>query len=139
MDITLQPTDVYQAEDRSWLGSSDGTDHTQTVTLATATFTPSTHYPNGYIPSGVVLGQITASGATQWMYGPYDDTATDGRQKAIGFLYSNQKVRSGGPNVGAPIHWRGVVKSARLPIVSTSPGGLDAAGKTDLAAKFWIQ
>jgi hypothetical protein len=134
VDISLQPVESYQAEDRSWLGSSDGTDVTQTVTLNTSTFTAGTHYPNGYIPSGCVLGQISATG----LYGPYDNTASDGRQTAVGFLYSNTKVRSGGPNVGASIHWRGIVKSAKLPIASTSPGGLDSAGKADLAAKFWI-
>lgn len=139
MDISLQPLETWEAENRSWLGSQDGTKYTQTVTLATGSFTANTHYPKGYVPSGTVLGQITAAGPTQGMYGPYDNTATDGRQTAVGFLYSNTKMRSGGPNVGAPIHWRGIVQSARLPIVSTSPGGLDAAGKTDLAAKFWIQ
>jgi hypothetical protein len=135
VDITLQPTETYTAEDRSWLGSRDGTDVTQTVTLDVSTFSSTTHYPNGYVPSGCVLGQITANG----LFGPYDNAATDGRQTAVGFLYSATKMRSGGPNVGAPIHWRGVIRSARLPIASTSPGGLDSAGKTDLAAKFWIR
>ncbi len=131
MDITLQPTESYQAEDRSWLGSRDGTDVTQTVTLNTSTFVANTHYPNGYIPSGTVLGRITATG----LFGPYDNAASDGREVAVGFLYSNTKVRSGGPNVGAPIHWRGVIRSSRLPANS----GLDSAGRADLAAKFWIR
>lgn len=135
----MQPTETWLAEDRSWLGSRDGTDVTQTVTLATATFTANTHYPNGYIPSGTVLGQITAVGATQGMYGPYDNAATDGRQTAVGFLYSSTKVRAGGPNVGAPIHWRGVIRASRLPIAEGTAGGLDAPGRTDLAAKFWIR
>lgn len=135
MDITLQPTETYQAENRSWLGSRDGTDVTQTVTLDTSTFVAGTHYPNGYVPSGTVLGQITATG----LYGPYDNTASDGRQTAVGFLYSNTKIRSGGPNVGAPIHWRGVIRASRLPLATNVAGGLDAAGKVDLAAKFWIR
>jgi hypothetical protein len=131
VDITLQPTETYQAEDRSWLGSRDGTDVTQTVTLDTSTFTEATHFPDGYIPSGTVLGRITATD----LYGPYDNAASDGREVAVGFLYSNTKVRTGGPDVGAPIHWRGVIRAARLWVNS----GLDSAARTDLAAKFWIR
>ncbi len=131
MDITLQPTESWQAEDRSWLGSRDGTDVTQTVTLDTSTFTEGTHFPNGYIPSGTVLGRITATG----LFGPYDNAANDGREVAVGFLYSNTKVRTGGPDVGAPIHWRGVIRAARL----WANSGLDSAARTDLAAKFWIR
>ncbi len=136
MDIALEQVGSWQAENREWLGSRDGTDVTQTITLCTATFTANTHYPNGFVPSGTVLGVITANGATKGMYGPYDDTATDGRQKAVGFLYSNTKVRSGGPNVGAPIHWRGIIKSLKLPFQSGA-GALDANGIADLT-RFWI-
>jgi len=131
MDITLQPTESWQAEDRSWLGSRDGTDVTQTVTLDTSTFTEGTHFPNGYIPSGTVLGRITATG----LFGPYDNAASDGREVAVGFLYSNTKVRTGGPDVGAPIHWRGVIRAARL----WAGSGLDTAARTDLGVKFWIR
>lgn len=131
MDITLQPTETWTAEDRSWLGSRDGTEVTQTVTLDTSTFTEGTHYPNGYIPSGTVLGRITATG----LFGPYDDAASDGREVAVGFLFSNTRVRSGGPDVGAPIHWRGVIRTAKLPANS----GLDTNGRTDLAVKFWLR
>jgi hypothetical protein len=135
VDISLQPTETFFAENRSWLGSRDGTDVTQSITLNTSLFTANTHYPNGYVPSGTVLGRVTATG----LYGPYDNAASDGREVAVGFLYSNTKMRSGGPNVGAPIHWRGIVLAAKLPIASSSTGGLDAAGKVDLAAKFWIR
>ena len=138
MDISLQPVESWQAEDRSWLASQHGTDSMQTVTLANATFTQNTHYPNGFVPSGTVLGKITAAGATQGMYGPYDNAATDGRQTAVGFLYSNTKLVAGGKNVGAPIHWHGAVWAARLPL-QAGTGSLDAAGQTDLAAKFWIK
>ncbi len=130
-DISLTPTESWEAENRSWLGSRDGTDVTQTVTLDTSAFTANTHYPNGYIPSGTVLGMITASG----LFGPYDNAANDGREVAVGFLFSNAKVRSGGPDVGAPIHWRGVIRTAKLPTNS----GLDSAARTDLAAKFWLR
>lgn len=133
MDISLQPTETWIAENRSWLGSEHGTDHPQTVTLKNSLFTAGTHYPNGYLPSGLVLGKVTASG----LYGPYDDAASDGRQTAVGFLYSNTKMVASGADVGAPIHWHGAVKKLKLPFQSGT-GSLDAAGIVDLSAKFWI-
>lgn len=135
MDITLQPTETWTAEDRSWLGSRDGTAYTQTITLDVSTFTEATHFPDGYIPSGTVLGLITATG----LYGPYDNAAGDGRGTAVGFLFSSVKVRTGGPDVGAAIHWRGIIRADRLPRTDAETGGLDANGRTDLAAKFWIR
>lgn len=135
MDITLQPTETWTAEDRSWLGSRDGTEVTQTITLDTSAFTEATHFPNGYIPSGTILGKVTATG----LYGPYNNSASDGTEVAVGFLFSATKVRTGGPDVGAAIHWRGVIRAARLPRAITETGGLDAAARTDLAAKFWIR
>jgi hypothetical protein len=135
VDISLQPTETWVAENRSWLGSRDGTEVTQSITLATSTFTEGTHYPDGYVKSGTLLGEITAVGATQGMYGPYDNAASDGRETAVGFLFSSVKMRASGPNVGAAIHWRGVIRAAKLP----TNHGLDANARTELAAKFWIR
>lgn len=134
MDISLQPTETWTAENRSWVGSRHGTDVTQTITLKNSLFTANTHYPDGYVPSGIVLGRVTASG----LYGPYDDAAGDGRAVAVGFLYSNVKMLASGADVGAALHWHGVVIAAKLPF-SSGTGFLDAAGKVDLAAKFWIK
>ncbi len=134
MDISLRTEQRY-VEDRSWLASRDGTDVTFGVTLDTSLFTQATHYPNGFVPSGAVLAKVTATG----FYGPYDGAKTNGQENAVGFLFNSTPMRAGGPKVGAPLLWRGAVKSGRLPIASASPGGLDAGGKTDLAAKFWIQ
>lgn len=130
MDISLR-TEAWTVEDRSWLGSRDGTDVTETITLDTSTFTAGTHYPNGYVPSGTVVGKITASG----LYGPYNDAATDGRQVAVGFLFNSEQMRASGPNVGAALLWRGSILASKLPAAS----GLDTAGKADLAAKFRIK
>lgn len=127
MDIRLT-TEVSQVENRSWLGSRDGTDVTETVTLDVSKFTAGTHFPNGYIASGTVLGRITATG----LYGPYDNAAADGREVAVGFLWNSTEVATGATRLGAPLQWRGVIKTNRLPANS----GLDAAAQTDLAAKF---
>lgn len=78
MDISLQPAEVWTAEDRSWLGSRDGTNVTQTVTLDTSAFTSGTHYPNGYVPSGMVLAKL-ANG----LYGPYAGNAAEAQTVTI--------------------------------------------------------
>lgn len=55
-----------------------------------------------------------------------------GAGTAAGFLFSSEAMRSGGPDVGAALLWRGAIKVSRLPI----PSQLDAAARVDLAAKF---
>lgn len=117
-------------EKRSWLLSPHGTEPgmTPSVTLDVALFTPASHYPNGYIPSGIVLGKVTATGR----YGPYDDTASDGRQVAAGLLFGSLNVRSGATKIGGARLIHGHVNEAKLPIASGSSGSLDANGKADL-------
>ena len=133
-DISVS-TASYQVEKRSWLLSPHGTDPGTTLsgTLDVSALTAATHYPNGYVPSGLVLGVITASG----LYGPYDDTATDGRQTAAGILFGSVKV----PNVadttkdvGIGVLVHGFVKISKLPIANgaTGRGYIDANGQTDL-------
>jgi hypothetical protein len=66
MDISLRPVGEWTVEDRSWLGSRDGTEFTESITLDISSFTEATHYPNGFIPSGTVLSKLSSS-----LYGPY--------------------------------------------------------------------
>lgn len=127
MDIRLT-TEISQVENRSWLGSRDGTEVTETITLDVTKFVSGTHYVNGYIASGTVLGKVTATG----LYGPYDNAVSDGREVAVGFLWNSTAVPTGATKLGAPLQWRGVIKESRLP----TNHGLDTAGKADLAAKF---
>lgn len=133
-DISVS-TASYQVEKRSWLLSPHGTDPGTTLsgTLDISSLTAATHYPNGYVPSGLVLGVITASG----LYGPYDDTATDGRQTAAGILFGSVKVPNTADttkDVGIGVLVHGFVKTSKLPIAngSTGRGYIDAAGQTDL-------
>jgi len=132
MDISVT-TETWTVEDRSWLGSRDGTQYTQSCTLYVPAFTRATHYPQGFIPSGTALAKIT-SGAGEGLYGPYDAAATDGRAEPEGFLFNSTPVREGGAtNLGAPLMWRGVIKVSRL------PRAVDSAGREALAAKFRFQ
>lgn len=96
-----------------------------------ALFTSGTHYPDGFIPSGVVLGKVTATGRL----GPYDNTAVDGRQTAVGFLYNATAVPTSDlarKTSVAYVDTFAVVSESRLP----TGHGLDAAGKVELAASF---
>lgn len=133
-DISVQTTS-YQVENRSWLLSPHGTEPgtTPSITLDVSAFTAATHYPNGYFPSGIVLGVITATG----LYGPYDDTAVDGRAVAAGILFGSVKVPNTADttkDVGAAMLVHGFVKIARLPIANgaTGRGYIDANGQADL-------
>jgi hypothetical protein len=230
MDISVRPVGTWVPEDRSWLGSRDGTEVTQSITLDTSAFVEATHYPDGYLKSGTVLAAhdnnlygpyagagsevqtVTVSGAptggtftltyagqttsalaynaaaatvqtalealsnlapadvvvTGSAGGPYtitfggtlananvaqmtasgasltggdspavtvDTALTGGARTAVGFLFSSVSMRAGGPNVGAALHWRGVIKESNLP----TNHGLDSTARTALAAKFMFK
>lgn len=136
MDISVRKTSPLIVEDRSWLGDADGTDSCRSITLVSALFVQATHFPDGVLRSGIVLGRITAAGATQGMYGPYSDAAVDGRQVAKGFLFNTLQMIEGGmllsANKGAPMLERGYIRPWLLPANS----GLDAAARVDLAGHF---
>ncbi|MBU8830837.1 head decoration protein [Mycolicibacterium goodii] len=132
-DITVHSS-AYHVDNREWIVGTHGADLTPGVTLDISKFTAGTHYPNGFIPSGTVLGKVTASG----LYGPYDNSATDGREVAAGLLFSFIKAvdATGKTNtkVGGAIFVHGGVKEAKLPANS----GIDAAAKTDLSKIVWL-
>ncbi|MGO4630504.1 head decoration protein [Streptomyces sp. 2RAF24] len=122
MELSLK-TENFGSDDQSWLGSSHGTQATETITLDTSTFTPATHYPDGYFKSGIPLGKITAGGK----YGPYDNAAADGRQTLVGFLFAAVQapaVNTLDPSGAMLTH--GKVRESRLPIA------VDAAGKAEV-------
>jgi hypothetical protein len=77
-----------------------------------------------------VLGKVTATG----LYGPYDDTASDGTQTATHLLFSNVRVTrqdgSNAPRSAAPASSTG----SSTPPSSRSPASpaIDANGQADL-------
>ncbi|GGY88497.1 head decoration protein [Streptomyces nitrosporeus] len=124
MDLSLK-TESFTQDRRDWLGSAHGTDVPISVTLDVSKFTAGTHYPDGFIKSGIPLGQISATK----LYGPYDDTATDGRQTLVGFLFTAQDVnarRVTSTKVVGSMLWHGAIKEAKLPVP------VDANGKADV-------
>ncbi|WP_032368584.1 head decoration protein [Rhodococcoides fascians] len=126
-DISVVSTG-YQVENRSWLISAHGTDPgtNPSVVLDLSKFTAGTHFPNGFIPSGIALGKVTATG----LYGPYDNTATDGRETAAGHLFSTLGVRTGQTKVGGALVVHGFIRESKLPFT------IDTAGKTDLKSSI---
>jgi len=129
-----QTVESFGMEDQSWLGSSHGTDTAQPCTLDTSTFVAATHYPNGFFVSGIVLGKITATGK----YGPYVSTASDGRQTAVGVLFTSVKAPTTGNDwdPAAAILLHGFLKVAKLPILTGNAGFLDSTAQTALAGRF---
>lgn len=132
-------TENYQkGSDKSWIGARMGMNTMRSITLDISTF-DAEHVANGYVPSGIALGIITA---TQ-KYGPYDDTALDGRQVCRGHLFEEVKIvtsAAADADPGAALFWTGVVKLSKLPQFTGTgnlKGEIDAAAQTDLAA--WIR
>jgi hypothetical protein len=104
------------------------------VTIATSTAGGNAHYPNGYIPSGCAIGKVTATG----LFGPYDDSASDGRQTLYGFTYGDVRaVRQNGTTAAkvgtSAVVYDAIVSVSKLPF-QFGPGAVDTNGKADVPA-----
>jgi hypothetical protein len=75
--------------------------------------------------SGTVLGKVTATGKL----GPYDDTKTDGREKAVGILINPVDLTAGDEMTVYLIHGA---------VTETGLTGIDTNGKADLANIIFI-
>lgn len=128
MDLSLK-VESFTQDRRDWLGSAHGTDAPVSVTLDVSKFTPtSTYHPDGYLKSGIPLGKITSSGH----YGPYDDTATDGRETLVGFLFTAQDVNARGrtsTHVVGSMLLHCFIREAKLPVPVDANGKADVAGR----------
>lgn len=138
-DISVVTT-ASQVENRAWLLSGPegvGPGWTPSVTLDISKFVQGTHYPNGYIPSGTVIARITTGG----LYGPYDNTAEDGREieasDRLGILFGSVPVRAGSTKVGGARVVHAVVDAAKLPFQSGA-GALSADARAGLRLVFFI-
>ncbi len=136
MDLSVRSYGPWSPENFSWLGSAHGTDSTDTITLVKSLFAAKSYYVNNQlIPGGVALGKITAAGATQDMYGPYDNAATDGRQTMVGHLFATKSITGSGLYIGAALLVHGKVRLSKLTAI-TPDHGVDAAGQADVAGRI---
>lgn len=126
-DISIHATGPWGGEDRSWSIGEHGFDATLNAPLDFTTFTDD-NFADGTVKSGCVLGQVTATGK----FGPYDDTAIDGRAVAIGMLMNSFKIPTDtSSNASDAVVTHFVCRAARLPY-ATGAGALDANARTDL-------
>lgn len=90
-DLNIKSTYTPGDGDFRWLRSRAGREFQVPASIDVSKLVAGTHYDEyGVIPAGLPLGKITASG----MYGPYDASATDGRQILAGFLAEPDKLEA---------------------------------------------
>ncbi len=133
MSLAIKTETFSATEDHRWLGKAIGTDSCRSITIKASLFVAT--WPTGIVPSGVVLGKVTASG----LYGPYDNAAVDGRQTAVGHLFTTRNLEvsaaaATGRDTGAALLWLGEVVEAKLP----TSHGLDAAAKVELTHLAYV-
>jgi len=120
--MLLQPVTTTYANQKEWFASEHLQMLPEGVTIDYTTV-PTAGDGSRLVESGAALGKITASGK----YGPYDDSASDGREVAKGLAVVDEgsmDVVSADNGCGLLIH--GFVYAARL------PADPDANGKADM-------
>ncbi|MGF3056153.1 hypothetical protein [Microbacterium sp. YY-01] len=113
-DFQISTNATGVAQDTRWRWSAHGEDSARPGQLDISTL-DAQHIVNGRAPSGLALGQITASK----LYGPYDASASDGREVLAGYLNDNigpEIVVGGKPTIAVLKH--GIIKASLLPIAS---------------------
>lgn len=100
-------TESFAVSDMSWLGSTHGLRNSRTGTLKASSFTPATHYPNGYLPSGLAV-----NAADEGDILPY--TGAEG--EVLGFLLTDQLIKSSEDTFAAPVFRHGTVNVSKLPV-----------------------
>lgn len=112
--------------DLTWLRSNHGISNGLPRTLDISKFTAGTHYDAStkVLKSGIGLAKVTATG----LYGPFDTTATDGRQTALdSFLLVEESLLlpdgSTSAKVAVAVIRHAIIDPTKLPIAAQRPGG----------------
>lgn len=125
MDLNTQVS--YEGgTDLTWLRSDHGISSGLVRMLDISKFTSGVHYDANtkVLKSGIALAKITASG----LYGPYDTTASDGRQTTLDsfLLYEQGLLLENGSTstqISAPAIRHAIIVPANLPVPAQRAGG----------------
>lgn len=121
---------IHEVDDSWRYGEKNSNDSVSVVIVPELFKTTDNKYLTGvgpkattvYIRGGIPLAKIT-SGTNNGMYGPYDKTATDGRQTAIAGLLESEvavNITLAGWDAGDPLvgmTYRGDIVKSKLPVV----------------------
>lgn len=122
-DFSITNSATGGKQDTRWRASAHGESSARPGQLDPTTVTVAFKDTDGRAPSGLALGQITASK----LYGPYDSTASDGRETLAGYLNDNEAVdvKTGSkPTIAVLVH--GIIKASALPIAAQREAVLTA-------------
>lgn len=128
LSITTRVSSV--GNDQRWLRSKDGVDNAVPAALDVSLLTAGTHYDgNGVIPGGLALGKKTGQNA----FGPYDPSATDGRQYLAGFLLEPQQLEATFTTITTqvlqvPLLIRGIIDPRFVPGTPTLNNATETTG-----------
>lgn len=131
-DFSVTSRATGESQDTRWRASSHGEDTARPGQFDSSTLTDGTHYNIGgktdnVIPSGLAVGQITASK----LYGPYDSTATDGREVLAGYVNDNAGVPLAAKATFAVLK-HGIVKPSLLPVAAQRAAVLTATASCSI-------
>ena len=129
-DITVTRLGGVVAEDRSWTIHEHGHDAPDHGVIDWTLFSDARFTDTGMIRSGCLLGRVTATGKV----GPFDESATDGRQTAIGALFNTEKIPADTSQVSS-VAWLDhfICRINRMPYGTTGIGALTEKARTDLS------
>lgn len=138
MDLTTQAS--YEGgTDLTWLRSDHGISSGLVRTLDVSKFTSGTHYDANtkVLKSGIALAKITASG----LFGPYDTTASDGRQTTLDsfLLFEEPLLLDNGTTstrVAVAVIRHAIIVPANLPIAAQRAGGASDVTAATTGGKF---
>lgn len=125
MDLTTTVSSTG-GRDLTWLASDHGFRNGLTRTLDVTKFTSGVHYDatTKVLYSGIGLAVVTATG----LYGPYDTTASDGRQLVLDSFnkFEEPLVLPNGATsakVAVGVIRHAIVRPANLPVAAQRAGG----------------
>lgn len=138
MDLSLS-TSTTGAKSHEFLVSAHGIDDAIPRTLDLSKFTAGTHYDatTKVLFAGIGIAKITASG----LYGPYDTTASDGRQTALDsiILDAHLLLKPDGTlstQIAVAVLRHAHIRLSKLPVAAQRAGGASDLSAATTTGQF---